>query len=540
MATTYYVSQSTANGWSVGVDTNNGLSITTPFLTLEKALNAMGAGDTCIVNDGTYTYNVTADPTSTGYWKFQNSGQTVKPLNDYAVTLKPAAGQGIGFLQNSGGAANTLGAFKVDAAGMSANASVVYAVASVNWGDESRGINGPWVVNTGAANTGAAFWDGNTIGDTHAYNIRVDNGFGKGAVYAPIISTGSLDINGLTGSVTNVTVDRCGALYAAGTTTNAGWVRVRGCSMTVTSSASGYSGVLNASNIHYIFENNHGMVFTGTSTNGAVITAIPLSATVQADHSICRWNSGTNSAAGHYLFLHGTDGSGTNDNTQNYPICHDNDFTFSGTDSLGQPHGYVFGSMKGGVMCDNVATGVAIPFLSKLQSERAYIIKNQVRNLGLFANTQVLYCKGSIATFASNLVPMDSSNHGLFISCGQDSTIPTLASGAFIGNILQVDAGYAVTTAVVVGSGADASSGVFHGNDYYLAGGVSGTPWSYGASTYATLALWGAAHETDYEGLMTTTGGRVSSTLWTSNKSNANWLVGGIEGAIIASQGLLP
>lgn len=533
--TTYYVSKSTANGWAVGVDTNNGTSTATPFLTLEKALNAMGAGDTCIVNDGTYTYNVAADPTSTGYWKFQNSGQTVKPLNDYAVTLKPAAGQGTGFLQNRGGAANTLGAFKFDASGMGNNASVIYANSSVNWGDESRGINGPWVVNTGAANTGAAFWDGNTIGDTHAYNIRVDNGFGKGAVYAPIISTGSLDINGLTGSVTNVTVDRCGALYAAGTTTNAGWVRVRGCSMTVSSSASGLSGVLNASNIQYIFENNHGMVFSGTCPNGAVVAAPPISATVQADNSICRWNSGTNSAPGHYLFVHGTDGGSANDNTQNYPIVHDNDFTYTGSDTL--PHGYVLGSVKGGVVCDNVATGAAIPFLSKLQSERAYFVKNKVCNLGVYSGASALYCKGSIATFASNLVPMDASNHALFMASNIGDA--TTATATFVGNILQADAGYAVTLAVVVGSGADASTGVFVGNDYYMPGGVSGTPFSYGATTYATRALWSAAHELNYEGRMTAASGRVSSTLWESNESNANWMIGGIEGALIAQSGRL-
>ncbi len=48
---TYYVSNLALNGYSLGVDTNNGTSITTPFLTIAHAVSVMATtGDTCIIN----------------------------------------------------------------------------------------------------------------------------------------------------------------------------------------------------------------------------------------------------------------------------------------------------------------------------------------------------------------------------------------------------------------------------------------------------------------------------------------------------------
>jgi hypothetical protein len=62
-ATTYYVNAAT------GADNNNGTSLSTPFLTIQKALNtASSAGDVILVNAGTYKQNL--------IWKFSGTASS--------------------------------------------------------------------------------------------------------------------------------------------------------------------------------------------------------------------------------------------------------------------------------------------------------------------------------------------------------------------------------------------------------------------------------------------------------------------------------
>jgi len=54
---TVYVSNSTANGWATGNDSNTytqSQSTATPWLTLTKAVTSCVNGDTIVMNDGTY------------------------------------------------------------------------------------------------------------------------------------------------------------------------------------------------------------------------------------------------------------------------------------------------------------------------------------------------------------------------------------------------------------------------------------------------------------------------------------------------------
>jgi len=48
--TTYYVSNNSSNGYALGVDTNNGTSQSTPFLTIAHAISIMAStGDTWLI-----------------------------------------------------------------------------------------------------------------------------------------------------------------------------------------------------------------------------------------------------------------------------------------------------------------------------------------------------------------------------------------------------------------------------------------------------------------------------------------------------------
>jgi hypothetical protein len=53
-ASTYYVSKSTANGWSTGSDSSACTATNTPCLSIAGGLAKMSSGDTLIINDGTY------------------------------------------------------------------------------------------------------------------------------------------------------------------------------------------------------------------------------------------------------------------------------------------------------------------------------------------------------------------------------------------------------------------------------------------------------------------------------------------------------
>ncbi|HYM89912.1 MAG TPA: right-handed parallel beta-helix repeat-containing protein, partial [Nitrospiraceae bacterium] len=69
-ATTYYVA-------TTGNDSNNGTSVGTPFLTIQKCINVVVAGDTCTVANGTYTV-----PDATGVVGFMSgaNGTPSQPI----------------------------------------------------------------------------------------------------------------------------------------------------------------------------------------------------------------------------------------------------------------------------------------------------------------------------------------------------------------------------------------------------------------------------------------------------------------------------
>jgi len=73
---TIYVSNSTANGYPVGNDTTGTGSPAAPYLTLHKAISAAAAGDTVLLNDGTYAEN-----SGSGYLFINNKA----PASDIAI-----------------------------------------------------------------------------------------------------------------------------------------------------------------------------------------------------------------------------------------------------------------------------------------------------------------------------------------------------------------------------------------------------------------------------------------------------------------------
>ncbi len=491
--TTCYVSQSTANGYAVGSDSNNGTSQTTPWLTVDHALATAPSGSTIIVNDGTYQ--------AATYFSFGNSGQILIPQTPGACTLQCAAGNTTAvLLQNAGGVACTVGNFNLDCTPGGAGVVALQCNSILNAGNKSLGIDGPNLVNTGSAKSASALWLGATTAQLTGWNIKINGAFNKGGVFTgPGLTTGFVDIDGISGSVTSVNYDRSGGVsaYSATTGYTTGWMRVRRCSLSVATTGGNNPGVLLAVNLPFVFENNREMIISGTSTSACITGGLMNNTNVINSNQICRYNRGINTASGHYLHLHGFDGAATTPNAMNYPVVHDNDYEYSGVDTI--PHGYILGDMNGGVVSHNIARGVAIPFVSKYQSERSYWVANQNQNWGTYTGASGLYAKGTVnALFASNVIYVDANDHGMPMESSWDGTSIMSTGTMFIGNIVSCT-GYAPANLAQVGTpgnASDTSAATFFHNDYYTPGGVTGNPWTVGASTtYASLSAWQAVEQ---------------------------------------------
>lgn len=92
-ATTYYVSKS-------GSDSNNGTTTTTPFLTIQKGLNIVSAGDTINIMAGTYNEGLVLQATGTS-----SAPITVQNYNGASVTINSGTSRAIR-LGRSNGAIN--------------------------------------------------------------------------------------------------------------------------------------------------------------------------------------------------------------------------------------------------------------------------------------------------------------------------------------------------------------------------------------------------------------------------------------------------
>lgn len=472
---TFYVSQTATNSYSVGNDVNSGTSKALAKLTLDGAMTAAASGDNIIVNDGTYTsgtfFNIT-------------KGLTITPETPYGVVLRRTGAQTRVVNINYGGAV-TLGKIILDAEN---TANVAPLTSSAAGSQTTLTLNGTKLRNPG--NGAASALLSSTALALIVRDVILEGDFPSGGIRATLMASGYADIDGVTfdnSTSAGCSSSSCGPVTlfatAAGVTMHVR--RVSGV-MKTTGSA---NAVIVTRGIRGIIERNRGIRIIGTDTSAAIIKVENTS--VQADNVVVRYNQGVNECPGQYLILIGTDAASANDNKTNYPHVFRNDV--SGTSAASLMHGIMFGNVKGGVMFSNRVRKAAIPLLSKLQIERAYIDDNDVDESPT-NSSGCLRAKGSInVDFVGNRVRMSASNMNPPVVINQDPTIPTFASGvSVIGNNfwcpLQMD------TAGVVGGAGDTSDGTFLLNNWQAPSyGVNA--WLIGSTYYNTLSAWKTAKE---------------------------------------------
>lgn len=94
-ATDYYMANNPCSGnsgWGNGSDSNNGLSKSAPFLTLQYAMSQMSGGDTLIIDDGTYTGTSNTITTSNHPPIGSASGYTVIKAENYGKAVIDGGG----------------------------------------------------------------------------------------------------------------------------------------------------------------------------------------------------------------------------------------------------------------------------------------------------------------------------------------------------------------------------------------------------------------------------------------------------------------
>lgn len=170
MSETLYVSQTATNGYSVGVDANDGKTKGTPKLSVSEAVKVANAGDTIIVNDGVYTNTKTL---------VVNKAMTLKPENDHTVTLKVADGQAR-VITLTGDGAKELGAFILEATGGAGIINFANAPAAA----DAKVVLNKTRLKVSGAGVDAAITDGMTRGVIEFKNIGFEGSIKKQCYYA--------------------------------------------------------------------------------------------------------------------------------------------------------------------------------------------------------------------------------------------------------------------------------------------------------------------------------------------------------------------
>ena len=482
MAKNIYVSQVATNGYVVGNDANDGLTKATAKLTIDTAITGAAAtaaaGDTIVLNDGTYTAVAATffNLTKSLIFAAENAGQAI---------LKPTAASAPSRVINAGGDL-TLGAIVLDG-DLTATGGVTFSVAG------TLTLNGTVIRNLDA--TSGVGLNLNSAGGIFVVDGATITCPRQCIITSTALTTGaSLTVKNstLTSTANNVTG---GAIFASASTTGAR-AFIDNNRISHTSSASSVGAIV-LRNIRALIQRNAIVNGGGAGQYGVWITT---NAAVLAENSCVRWNYiRNNTTSGGMLLCFGVDDAsgalgvaGANDIQNNYCSAYGNFLTGNSTAATGL-HGLFFGWVKGGCATGNIVVNASIPLITKgVQTERVWFINNVVARMQTSASG-ALRSKGSTGTeFVGNVVYMESTGETYALQADQNAipTTPVISTGIdYIANIVR--ANFTTTKATQVDATSDAE---FLFNDYDLAG-VSGTPFNYQASTYATLALWSAAQE---------------------------------------------
>jgi hypothetical protein len=476
-----YVSKTATNGYAVGDDSRNratAASKSTPVLTVTRANAVALAGDTIIINDGTYS-EVAAVAVGV-------ANVTINSENDYQVTIQAASGTGNVILQYTVGTGLTLGKIIIDA---QYTQSYCVQQSSTNTTNDLT-FNGTYLINF---KTYALY-------GTRAKNVTFDNNWKIESVVRAQYSVGIKLTTDTTGTVTvqNGTYD-----LDSYNSSVSGWVMcadfentaVGGATLIVNNCTSthGGSGNLTAS-IYGIratgfssYEiNDNALSQTTVNSSGSAVGILIMPSAIASkkcwiyDNVVDCNSPATNTSVTGYAIGVGEDGdTGINANLINGLWIHGNDLKRAN-------HLLFVGNETGAVVTGNKVDDGIIGVIGK-RTVGGLFTGNIVKNVttgGSLRNKA-----GTNDVFANNTVILTTAN-GIGMLSNASGATASIAT-KFVNNIIYMD-GVEATASQVDN---DSSTAVFSNNNYYSTVAFKSTAFKYQATTYATLAAWIAAQE---------------------------------------------
>jgi hypothetical protein len=489
---TYYVSQSAANGYAVGNDSNTAgqaISKSTPWLTWGRARIGSSAGDTIIFNDGTY---LTTDGAN---------GTTSMAINQSLSVLSENPGMVI--IHGT----NTTQTLEI----VPASDSVIVIGAIV--------VDAQNTANRGITLTNTAFTLDVTLNGTQilnpttyglhsqetALNITVNNASisianqltGGRGINMVSLSSGNVAIDGLVLNTTGNIAGTLAGVTITSTTGTGSTVSINNVTGSVTNTNAGGAVVgVAVRNVPSAIIDHSNVIVTGINA-GVNNIGLQISAdtTLSANGSIIRNSTATLNAPSGYAIIIGdssASGSGTAHNGKIYG-CTANGVA-SGT--IATPHGIVMGMgnsvlTTGGEVYNNISNNLNPAYLAAKCAASTTFHNNIASNSGIagpaIAATQILYSKGCTGTkWFNNTVRLTGFNaYALAVRDHGDGTHNTGVE--YRNNIVYTDSSSAVFETVTTSNTATPSN-----NLYFAPSTLGATAWNYQGTNYNTFVAWQA------------------------------------------------
>lgn len=482
--TTYYVSNSTANGYVVGNNGNTGLDKTHPKLTFVGALGAVSGGDTIVLNDGIYPE---------GNYFYMYHPITVLGETDYGATIQISGGSYGAIVQPSEQGTYTFGKIILDGGN-----AAPYFLKCYN----------------------AAFLWGITLNNTHIQGF-IDNVIDANPVtlFNLTMINCIVDCQSTENGNNRLIIDegmKQGAINISGCTFTHGTVGTTAQKTLSFQRASAYTGAVTVSINNNIFVNNTGLpggdacikivnianaVVSGNTItvndkvpgNNGFLANIIIGSSVSADPANYNGNNPViqnnichnNTSGGGYIICVGIDSS-VPDNTYGFL---NNNAIISGNTAIGSAagiaaniHAIMVGNETGCQVYNNNVSYAGIGLLAKGVTGGTYSY-NIVSKCTTYLYSRA--CNGTAFYNNTLIISTGYNEYALKI----DTYTGTISTGVLFKNNLV----YAKNASLSYFVNSDATSNATFANNLYY--GTSIVGWLYGGSTYSTFSSWVSAKE---------------------------------------------
>lgn len=496
-----YVSKSTANGFAAGSDSNTLAQARnpdrqTPLATVKQAYALASAGDTIVINDGSYT---TTELGASNY---------VMMTTNKLVTLRAYRSGQVTFVGTDTSYVVRLVALTVanmtavlDGIVLDCNNVSAYGVGDV---DATSGLfRTIRLINCTILNpTARAVWVASSKFSVEMVGCLHSAGTSRSLIYSDTATAGcSMTVRGCASKITSQNNTQ-GVIHMTASASGASLTvhdTVVNSSLLSSLTGSGNHDGIAATNISIvdIQRNDVSVVGVyGTRQSAAVraqaTATIPVAATIKNN----RLHNGT---TGGYGILVGTDGTGTGDMQCNDPDIIGNVVTATLASQTTVVHGIMLGFQMGGWVFGNTVINCGLSLIQKKNLTRAATFACNTIRLASCPTPAYgigMYAKGAVGTrFINNSVYVnDATSNPVYVQHVQpDDVSGTAASGVvFQNNAIHTLASALAMKFVNVAVG---SAATFSNNLYYSPSALPANCFTYGAASYSAVATWSAAQE---------------------------------------------